>query len=156
LKIFRAKVSQLEETNGSLQNNLSVFEKKYNRCTEDNQRLKWILRTIQQREEILLTHNKCFNSELLQEEKNQQALRPKSPSHIEILKANRNQSFVSSQPYFSGTTQNTNNGEDCSECKFADPQPPIATVIYLFIFLSTYLLFPLSCTGCNLTSFKIL
>ena len=114
------------EANNTLQSNLSSLEKKYNRCTEDNQRLKWILRTIQQREEILLTHNKCFNSELLKEEKSTGGLSSKNPSHIEILKANTNESFLSSKPYVSETAQSISNEGFTGNQK--DPYPSIATV----------------------------
>ncbi|CAG7827605.1 unnamed protein product [Allacma fusca] len=62
-QLLTAKLVQLQEQNTSLSERCECLDKKFSRCSDDNQRLKWILRTIQQREEILLQNNRCLKSD---------------------------------------------------------------------------------------------
>ena len=104
------KLTLLEKENCDFKSSLENLEKKYAKTVEDNKRLKWILRTIQQREEILL-QNKCYASD-----EDRVGQDDESPSNIVILKDGKNESLISSQPPY-GTERNENlirNNRDCS------------------------------------------
>jgi uncharacterized ubiquitin-like protein YukD len=60
-QLLSSKVAHLQDQNTSLRNKGELLEQKLNRYSKDNQRLKWILRTIQEREEILLHNSLSLN-----------------------------------------------------------------------------------------------
>ena len=103
------KLTLLEKENAEFKSNLETLEKKYAKTAEDNKRLKWILRTIQQREEILL-QNKCHASD-----DDRVGQDDESPSNIVILKDGKNESLLSSQPPY-GTERNDHlrDNRECS------------------------------------------